>query len=221
MGESTRTVSVVLKAPFTAIVSGPTGSGKTRFLHRLIASTNDCIDHPMIRIVYCYGAWQKFFEEFPDTVEFHEGIIDPKSGLSRDDDGHTLVIFDDLMDDVGKSSAVVDLYTKYSHHRNISVINVVQNLFLQRPEMRNISLNTQYFFIFKNPRNAAAISTLAQQCYPGKTPFLQWAYADATSRPYTHLFLDMKADTDEKMRVIGNFCSEDDDIPMTVYMPNA
>ena len=53
----------------------------------------------------------------------------------------------------GKDNRIVNLFTKGLHHRNLSVIYIVQNLFHQRKGNRSISLfNSHYLDLFKNPR---------------------------------------------------------------------
>ena len=41
------------------------------------------------------------------------------------------------------------------------------------------------------------------------------AYADATKEPYSFLLIDMKQETPERCRLVGNFLSEDK--PMVAY----
>ena len=43
-----------------------------------------------------------------------------------------------------KDAVIVKLYTKKSHHGNVSVIYIVQNLFHHNKEHRTISLNASY-----------------------------------------------------------------------------
>jgi len=52
----------------------------------------------------------------------------------------SLVILDDLLTDV-YSKQLCELFTLGSHHRNISLILITQNLFHQGRFCRNISLN--------------------------------------------------------------------------------
>jgi len=59
-----------------------------------------------------------------------------------------LFIIDDLLNEVF-SGAVCDLFTKSSHHRNLSVILIIQNFFHQAPHCRDISLNAKYMVALK------------------------------------------------------------------------
>ena len=80
-----------------------------------------------------------------------------------------LMVFDDQMIDASKDKRIVNLFTRGSHHRNLSVIYIVQNLFHQGKGSRSISLNSHYLVLFKNPRDKLQILTLAKQMYPGQT----------------------------------------------------
>src|SRR6266516_8135836 len=80
-------------APFTSMISGPTGSGKSVFVQRLIKHAKTVISPPPDRIKYCYGVFQQIFNEM-DGVEFNEGL---PSLVEFDGSRHTLVIIDDLM----------------------------------------------------------------------------------------------------------------------------
>jgi hypothetical protein len=68
-------MDVRLKHPFTCTVAGPTTSGRTKFVLRLIRHSNELIYPPPERILYCYGEFQPSFLELPQ-VEFHEGLPD-------------------------------------------------------------------------------------------------------------------------------------------------
>jgi energy-coupling factor transporter ATP-binding protein EcfA2 len=200
-----------LKSPFTAIIAGPTASGKTHLLRSLIANVNDVCDHPPEEVIYCYGVWQKMFESI-DGVTFHEGMIDVKERIPRDGI-HRWLVIDDLMDET--NSQTDELYTKYSHHLNVSVFFVVQNFF--RKQQRTMSLNTHYLFLFKNPRDSSFISHLARQIYPNNSKFMIESFQDATRKPFSYLLVDLKQNTDEKLRLIGEFSSEDE--TKVAYLP--
>jgi hypothetical protein len=81
----------------------------------------------------------------PDTirnsrwVDFQQGLPDLDTLDPRD---KHLIILDDLMDETDQR--VASLYTKKSHHRNISVMYIVQNLFHRGKHHRTVSLNAHY-----------------------------------------------------------------------------
>ena len=78
-------------------------------------------------------------------IEFVKGI---PTALQQDSyfdvSKRNLIVFDDQMIDASKDKRIVNLFTRGSHHRNPSVIYIVQNLFHQGKGSRSISLNSLY-----------------------------------------------------------------------------
>jgi len=104
--------------------------------------------------------------------------------------------------------AIVDLFTKGNHHKNLSIILISQNLF-QRCGQYDISLNANYI-VLKNPRNRAQIRHLMCQVYLDDLKFLEEAYYDVTSRSHESLLLDLKSTSDEyRFRIICIFLGYD------------
>jgi len=196
---------VLLRAPFTSIFAGPTGSGKSTCVANLMQRSAEITNFPPVEIIYCYGPWQNQFDNLKiDNLKFHEGLIDVDEKIPLDGQ-HRWIVLDDLMEEIGNQSETRKLFTKKSHHMNISVLFLVQNLF--HPDMRTISINTQYFFMFKNPRDKLGITSLAKQCFPGKTKYVLQCFEKATYKPYSYLMMDLRQETDERFRLIGNFGS--------------
>jgi len=183
------------KHPFTAIVAGPTGCGKTVFTFKFISEAANMISPPPEKIMYCYGEYQPVFNEYPQVL-FNEGLPDVSQFDGRE---RTLLIIDDLMSETNDS--VSNIFTKVSHHRNVSVLFLTQNLFYKSKQNRTMSLNSHYIVLFKNPRDATQIATLGRQMFPGKGQFLVDAFRDATELPFGYLLIDLKPDTDEKYRI--------------------
>lgn len=188
-----------LKHPFTMVIAGPTGCGKTMWLKQLINGRLKFILPPPTDVIYFFAENQPIFNKMK-RVKFVEGLditlIDQLKGK------RTLVIIDDLMDEAANSVKVSSLFTKGSHHRNISVILVVQNMFVKGKEMRNISLNAQYIVLFKNPRDKTIAFHIARQMYPGKVSAFQQVFEDATSDAFSYLFIDLTPATPEERRLL-------------------
>ena len=75
-----------------------------------------------------------------------------------------------------RDSVIAKLFTKKSHHGNLSVIYIVQNLFHQSKDHRIISLNASYIVLTKNVRDASQVIQLAKQIYPHNVKYLQILY---------------------------------------------
>ena len=101
-----------------------------------------------------------------------------------------LLIIDDLMSEMDTVSS--DLFTKYIHHLNMSMIYIVQNLFNCTKNHRTMSLNANYIMLFKNPCDKVQVSFLARQVFPHKPKSLQQAYNDATHTPHSDLLLEFQ-----------------------------
>ena len=181
--------------PFTAIIAGPSQSGKSMFCMRLISNARECIAPPPERIVYCYSVYQPLFDQYPN-VEFVEGLPDLNmfDGVKR-----TLLIIDDLMQETNET--VSKLFTRVSHHKNVSVVYLTQNLFNNNKHNRTISLNAHYMILFKNVRDATQVHCLARQMFPKNSEAMMQGYKDATGKPYGYLFVDLTQSMDDRYRL--------------------
>ena len=213
--EDSLPIDVSISTPAPTVIAGPTGSGKTVLMRRLIERRREVCDNPPEEVIYCYGAWQPAFENI-ENVTFHEGLIDFKTQLPSDGK-HRWLIIDDLMSESSGNEEVEDLFTKHSHHKNVSVFLMVQNFF--HKGFRTVTLNAHYLFLFKNPRDASQIGFLARQLFPDNPKFLIESYKDATSEPHSYLTLNLKQNTPDEFRVLGNFLSADPSQPVVVYTP--
>ena len=194
------------KHPFTCVIAGPTGCGKTMWVRQFLQSVSTMVSPAPQEIVWCYGEWQTVYEEMKD-VTFVEGL--PHIELWSDGKPR-LIILDDLMSEA--DGRVTKLFTKGSHHRNLSVIFIVQNLFGLNKEQRTITLNSHYLVVFKNPRDVSQINHLAKQMYPGKLKYVQEAFKDATSSPHGYLLFDLRQETPDHLRLRTNIFPEDNQV---------
>lgn len=207
-----------LQHPFSLVVSGPSNCGKTYFVKDVIENAAKVISHNIDNIVYIYSCWQPLYDQLLRVrdINFVNGL--PES-LCDDTllptDKNNLLIIDDLMNDASNNLEVQNVFTKYVHHRNLSCIYLVQNLFIQGKASRTISLNTNYLVLFNNPRDKYQMSLLGRQMFPGNTKFFLEAFNNATGVPFGYLLIDYKAKTPDYLRLRTNLLS---DQPV-VYVP--
>ena len=129
-------------------------------------------------------------------------------------------MFDDQMIDASKDKRIVNLFTRGSHHRNLSVIYIVQNLFHQGKGSRSISLNRHYLVLFMNPRDKLQILTLAKQMYPGKTDFFLNQYEEAVKGPFGYLLIDVKTTTQDNCRLRTNVLPSEEGFNQAGFQEN-
>ena len=162
---------------------------------------------PATRIIYSYGEWQPSYRTLPTHVELQEGLGDIPENAKQP----TLLVIDDQMNEVDKT--VTRLFVKGSHHRNISVIYIVQNLFGKNNDHRTISLNAHYLVVFKNPRDKSQIIHLAKQICPGEVNYAKEAFDLATRKPHGYLLVDLKQSTLDALRFRGRiFPGEENEV---------
>jgi hypothetical protein len=193
--------------PFSCLISGPSQSGKTVFISKILKAPHLYIFQPQTRVVWCYGA--KNVSQFARIqnisqlpIEFVEGLPDLED---LDCDGKKqIVVLDDLMTSAGKSKDVADLFTKGCHHRDLSVFLTVQNFFHQGHSMRDIHTSCIYDFVMKNPRDLSQIGFIERQMFPDKKNFLVDAYQQATKKPFGYLGIDLAQGTPDDERLFTN-----------------
>ena len=181
--------------PFTCIIAGPSGSGKTQLLIDILAKPNEYIDPPPQRIVYCYSAWQDKFEPLKN-IQFVQGLPDIEDLISNPNE-RKLVIFDDMMEETSNNLNIQHLFTRGSHHHNMSIFLLTQNLFAK-------GKFAHYTIIFDNPRDRTQIRYLAREIFPENSKFLIEAYTDAIKSPHGYIFIDNKQGTPPEVRIQTN-----------------
>jgi len=176
-------MTLKLQHPFTLIVAGPSSCGKSTFVIKLLEYREQLCDVVFENIVWCLS--ENNAPHHLRNVTLVKGVRD----FENPENVPTLIVLDDLMDSA-YSAKVTQLFTKGSHHRNISLVSITQNLFHQVLSSRDISLNSKYIVVFKNPRDKTQIVHLARQVYPENVSSFHKTYLDVCKDPHSYLFLD-------------------------------
>ena len=191
----------ILQHTFTMCVSGPTSCGKTFLVKNILQSfqKKTTLVYPKPeRIVWLYKRWQPLYNELKTTVyppiEFHRGIPDNlEEDEYLDPRKRNLIVLDNLMSMASKDRRVTDLFTEGSHHRNLSVISLNQNLYYSKdPTQRR---NCHYMVLFNNPVDQRPMMTLARQMYPHNSDVFARVFHEAISNPHGYLLVDLKLNT--------------------------
>lgn len=181
------------KENFKLFISGCSGCGKTTFVMNLIKNLETICKQPPHRVLYFYKEWQPKFDYMLNTlgvtfVEDKGVVLDHIQKLSNS----ALVIFDDMMNSVNLKE-VAKLFTVHGRHMDLSLVFISQRLFNNNEYFRQISQNSDYMCVFKNPRNSMEIRNLAMQITPHSLELLD-IYKRATEKPYSYLLINLTQD---------------------------
>ena len=77
--------------PFTYVVAGPTGCGKTEWTRRFINHLRDLTIPVISKVLWSYGEWQPVYQTFPESVTLVQGLPDIPSYSNEP----LLIIIDD------------------------------------------------------------------------------------------------------------------------------
>jgi|GWRWMinimDraft_13_1066021.scaffolds.fasta_scaffold01072_2 GTPase SAR1 family protein len=212
------TYDASLKHPSSIIIAGQSGSGKSYFTRELLRNKNSFTPKPPKHVIYVYKEWQPLYD-----VMLKEQLIDEfirgmpseekiKSIMKKHKKDGSVMIFDDLMSDIGKP--IANCFTVYSHHLNCTVVLLIQSLFLESKSYKTCSLNAHYIILMKNKRDGASVSFLARQISPYNTRYITEAYLKATRKPYSYLLFDLRQETNDLIRIRSNIFS----FPISVFI---
>lgn len=203
--------------PFTALIVGGTGSGKTFLIKQIIEHRQEMFNTSFEKIVYYYSEWQDLFVDLTTShhVEFRQEL--PLLEDHPRGQGAKLLIVDDFMQEIKThQKEFLNFFVKGSHHRNLSIFFLSQCLF---PDgMRQMSLNAHYILIFKAPRDRAQIRTFCLQVNPEHWRALLEAYEDATRAGYSYILFDFKPSQRDHLRIRTKILPTETPV---VYVPRA
>ena len=207
------------RVPGNMQIVGPSLSGKTTWLYRLIKDASvyfmDQNGDPCLfqKMLYCYGSdWQPgTFDNFKNLgVQFHQGLPPlPLSDAFPPDKRPGLLILDDLMQETARST----------HHLNLFAITLAQNLYPGGKDQATQNRNYHYTVLFKNPADTRYVKALGNR-WLGDSRTFYHLYTQAVSRPYGYLVVDHHPQTPDAIRFRAHVLL-DDPQPVTVLQPTS
>jgi hypothetical protein len=201
-------IELKLKSPFCLTISGQSGAGKSTIIYNLIKNFNDFITPSPKSILYCYGVFNTQIPKIQKLgIQIHNGL--PSQQQLDEAPKPLLLIFDDLMLTLNnKKDYLTTLVTRTSHHSNISIIFIVQNLFERN--FKIVRDNSQYLLLMNSPSAALQTRTLGSQLFPGQNGLAYFlsAYKQAVDRKFGYLFIDLHPQSDALLRLRTNVFKE-------------
>ena len=210
-------LDIQFHSPFCMIISGPSSSGKTTFLLRFLNEYKNLIHpEPPKSILYCYSEYHEHIKTMQaGGILVHQGV--PNDNMLENLSKPALLILDDLMLNASEEY-LTSLFTKKSHHKNISVIFMTQDLFQKKCKVaRN---NAQYIVLMRAPNAALQIRNLGIQLFPTEFEFFIDAYRQATANKYGYLVIDLSPESSALITQLRtNIFKEPDNEELTIFVP--
>lgn len=201
-----------LKENFKLFISGPSRCGKTFYIADLLENISTFAREPPETIIYFYKVWQSKFDEMKNLVDiFIQDNVDIMHEIRKISLGQRIfIIFDDMINSKSLPD-IATLFTVDARHMNISMAFLTQRMFVNNEYFRQISQNSDYFCIFKNPRNCSEIRTLAQQLTPGSLDLIE-IYRKATETPFSYLFINLTQECNCNVKYLSHIFDENHSI---------
>jgi hypothetical protein len=204
------------KIPSGMIISGPSNSGKTQFLLKLLRNAEQMFEPPPKCIIYCYGEYHDYIPE----LEIKQGIR-VHAGAPTDDEilafsslpKPFILCLDDLVYHMPEKS-LNDIFTKKAHHQNYGVILLTQHLF--EKNLRVARTNAQYLILMAAPNAVLQIRNLGAQLFPRQLSYFLSAYEQAVKENYGYLLLNLHAGSNKILKLQTNIFPAEE---RTIFLP--
>jgi len=195
------------KLPFGMILSGPSSSGKSSFLLKFIADSQDLIDPSPKSVLYCFGEMNDNIPILQKSgVNVYAGV--PPEELIKSYSKPLLLILDDLLLSIDEKY-LSELFTKKSHHQNFAIVFVTQNLFEKKIKVAR--QNAQYIVLMRSPNSELSVRNIGVQLFPRQLEYFLDAYKQATNEPYGYLLIDLHASSDPTLRLRTRIFKDDEE----------
>ena len=190
----------VFSHPSQIMVAGATRSGKTSLVLDILRHMPEMVD-PVPEAVYWFYSMPSSVEKVPDLlprVKLRNGAPTEDMIKSMIKDGRPkLMVMDDMqqmMNSKKQAEFISDIFTKISHHGNMTVIFIVQNMYLKN--LIRVREQCGEIVIMGNGVSAAAnCMNLGRQLYMGNylVECMDKVRAHGASHPYILVSTDANA----------------------------
>jgi len=159
------------QTPSSICISGPSQSGKSQWILKLIQNKDKLFNCTFVDLIYCvpenlHFSQNPIFDElkkiFP-SAQICIGLPDVLKLNLTFDNTPKLLIIDDLMTEFLNSYHMVKLLSIEVHHYNITTIFTLHNLFAPSKFGRTLTRNINYKVLFSNRLDIKEIRNVSLQ----------------------------------------------------------
>jgi hypothetical protein len=202
------------------VIQGCSSSGKTILCSQILLQSAEVFVTQPSLVIFCYKTWQTVYSTLQDKLPniIFLSSLPTESELKTLVDGHDHSIFvvDDMQMEINNNPFFSDLFTRISHHFNISTILLLQEV-VKGKFGGHLNKNCHYTFLMRSMRNAYTIRSLGIQV--GDYKNLYAAYREATKIPFSYLLISTHPQTDDSLRYRSNiFTPHDPFSPSICYI---
>jgi hypothetical protein len=201
-----------LQTPSTIILSGPSQCGKTTLIESLITEAG-VFDKQFSEIQWVHAQHAKnsqLFERLSNQlpISFHEGLssVDLNNVFNSNNSVHKLLVLDDILTEPVSCAPILELFNITSHHKNITVILTVQNLYgctpAQRSCLSTLLRSCAYLVLFACRRMIPVVRSIATAYFPGEQIRVLGPFNELLRQAEQHRYLVLDFVTnDENLRI--------------------
>ena len=204
---------VCFYTPCVITLVGPSNTGKSVLLAGILEKQDTIFEHKPKKIIFVYSEWQDLYEKISANKKINIRFVrelDETICDEFDKNEHTLLICDDFQMQIRENPLIARLCVQMSHHRNVTLILVLQNYFFgSKSSDLDIRRSTQYCVFTKSLQDMQMIRAFAVKTFPNKVKEFMEIYNDAvTTKKYGHLLIDSHMQTPQNLRLRANILSE-------------
>jgi len=198
--------------PSSHLITGPSGCGKTFRTYEILKHKNVLFKggSDIKSVIFCYAQWQKIYDKMKEENIVNKFVAKlPTVGEFEDltkphkEKGGSIVVFDDFMGQIGPDLDEIVRVT--ARHSNTTIIILFQSIFPPHKLARNISLNTKFVHVHKQPREAKQVSTFAYQTSSKNAKWMIQSFHKITEDSYTCALFDFTQECPEHLRLRSRY----------------
>lgn len=161
------------RCPMRCVINGPSLSGKSYLIIRLLQNRYQLFDQNFSQIVYVFpdsmeesrADYLRDLKKVDANMIFCEGLQNLDLEELKFGKSHKLIIFDDMMQELADNPMISNLVSRESHHFNISYIITTQNFYFKGKYSLDVRRNASDLILFPDKTDNTALSLIGSKKY--------------------------------------------------------